>query len=79
MIDTMKRTTLFKTGRSVAVRIPKDWVRGVSDVVLEQREDGIFIHPQTRTLGDVAKECHRIGGSFPARKKQTETGIRWAE
>ncbi|MFP4069008.1 MAG: antitoxin [Opitutales bacterium] len=67
---------LFKTGRSVAVRIPKAWVSGVEEVYLENNGDQITIHPKRPTLAEASAACREIGGGFPDRMESGESGVR---
>ena len=75
MIDTMKSSKLFKTGRSRAVRLPKSWIEGVDEVTLEKREHEIIIRPKVRDLWQVAEECDD-GYGFPDRLPQSTSGVR---
>lgn len=75
----MKDTTLFKTGRSLAVRIPKEWVKGVHNVRLKKHPEGILICPQRKSLGEIAEECAQLGNDFPDRLPQSKTDIRWTQ
>ncbi|MGB0257720.1 MAG: antitoxin [Coraliomargarita sp.] len=72
----MKTAKLFETGRSRAIRLPKSWVTGVSEVTLERHEDHIVIRPRNPSLKHVAEACAEIGGEFPDRLPQSETGVR---
>jgi len=72
----MKAAKLFRTGGSVAVRIPKAWVQGVSEVNLERKGDAIVVHPHQRTLKELAEECGRLDGDFPDRLPQGKSGVR---
>lgn len=72
----MKATKLFKTGRSVAVRLPNAWVRNVEEVYLENDGDVITIHPKRPTLAEASAECRAIGGGFPDRIETGDSGIR---
>jgi len=72
----MKVAKLFKTGRSVAVRIPKAWIRDTEEVYLENSGDVIIIHPKRPTLAEASAECRAIGGGFPDRMESGESGVR---
>jgi len=73
---SMKKTRLFKTGRSLAVRLPKAWVEGTTEVILEHQGDSITIRPRPTSLKALAKQCQSLGKTFPDRLPQTETGVR---
>ena len=74
----MKTARLFKTGRSRAVRIPKDWIEGVEEVVLERKDGEIIIRPKTIDVWKVAEECDD-GYAFPDRLPQSESGVRFPQ
>jgi virulence-associated protein VagC len=74
-VYTMKTARLFKTGRSKAVRIPKAWVEGVTEVEMERQGSNILIKPRRRNLWQVAEECGEFGGELK-RLPQTKTGVR---
>ncbi len=75
----MKTAKLFKTGRSVAVRIPKAWVRDAEEVTLENHGGTIIMRRKLPTLREAADECAAIGGGFPDRLEGSASGIRvWA-
>ena len=71
----MKTAKVFSNGRSLAVRIPKDWLGGANEVEMERVGDSIQLRPCRCTLGEVA-------GRFRAdpveikRLPQTETAPR---
>jgi len=72
----MKTTKLFKTGRSVAVRIPKAWVGDTEEVTLENHGDVIIMRRKSPTLGEISTECAAIGGGFPDRLEGAASGVR---
>ncbi|TVR56065.1 MAG: AbrB/MazE/SpoVT family DNA-binding domain-containing protein [Puniceicoccaceae bacterium] len=72
----MKIAKLFRTGGSMAVRLPKAWVRDASEVVMERTGDAIIIRPRKRTLQDLARECQNLDGRFPDPLPQTRSGAR---
>ncbi len=76
MVCIMKTAKLFETGRSLALRLPKSWVRGVSEVSLERQGDHIIIRPRNPSLAGVAASCAEIGGDFPDRLPRTRSGQR---
>lgn len=78
LVDEMKTTKLFKTGRSRAVRLPKTWIEGVDEVVLEKKGEEIVIRPKRNDLWQVAEECDD-GYGFPDRLEQTESGVRFPQ
>ncbi len=46
----MKKLKLFKSGGSLAVRLPKSWIRGGEVVTLSKQGDSIIITPENNTL-----------------------------
>jgi|GEM_PF-1226843 len=53
---TMRTAKVFANGRSLAVRIPREWLGGADEVILEQVEGEVRIRPQLKTLGEFAAE-----------------------
>ena len=53
----MKTAKIFSNGRSLAVRIPRDWLGDAKEVELEHDGDTIHIRPRRTTLGELAKRC----------------------
>lgn len=76
MIDTMKTSRLFKTGRSKAVRLPKAWIGDITEVELERKGEKIIVRPKHSDLWQVAEECATLGGPTIKRLPQTKTGVR---
>ena len=72
----MKTAKLFKTGRSVAVRIPKAWVQNTEEVTLENKGEVIIMRRKLPSLGEAAAECAAIGGGFPDRLEGGASGVR---
>ncbi len=72
----MKTAKLFKTGRSVAVRIPKAWVQDTKEVTLENDGEVIVMRRKLHTLGEASAECAAIGGGFPDRLEGVTSGVR---
>jgi virulence-associated protein VagC len=78
MVYIMKTAKLFKTGRSRAVRLPKEWIEGVEEVTLEQTEGEIIIRPKNVDIWQVAEACDD-GYGFPDRLPQSESGVRFPQ
>ncbi len=53
---TMKTAKVFQNGRSMAVRIPRQWIEGVEEMELSRRGNDIVLTPVHRQLGDLAQE-----------------------
>jgi len=51
-----KETVLFKSGNSVAVRIPRDWVPACREVRLRKEGASIVITPKRERLVDLAAQ-----------------------
>jgi virulence-associated protein VagC len=75
-IYTMKTARLFKTGRSLAVRLPKDWIGEATEVEMERRGVDIILRPKQGDPWTVAEECGRYGKAVPKRLTPTKTGVR---
>jgi virulence-associated protein VagC len=72
----MKTARLFKTGRSLAVRLPKSWIGDAMEVEMERKGEAIILHLKQGDPWSVAEECAQYGKDVPKRLKQTKTGIR---
>ena len=57
----MRRTTVFMSGNSQAVRLPKDFRLADREVQIYRRDDEIVIRPIPKTIG----EAIRLLESFP--------------
>lgn len=75
-IATMKTARLFTTGRSKAIRLPKEWIGDATEVELERKGDTIIIHPRKADLWQIAEECAAFGNKNIDRLPQTKTGVR---
>ena len=51
----MRRTTVFKSGNSQAVRLPKDFQLADREVQIYRRGDEIVIRPFPKTLGEAVR------------------------
>ncbi len=62
------RTRLFKSGNSLAVRIPKElhFEALADDVEIERRGDSLIIRPVGRPLTNVLKKFRAFAGNFMA-------------
>jgi len=68
----MKTAKVFANGRSRAVRIPTEWLKGADQVELRRKGDSVMISPIRPTLGELA-EAYRKDPICIERKKQTTT------
>ncbi len=69
----MKKTKLFKSGGSLAVRLPKSWVRGGEVVTLSKQGDSIMITPENNSLLSIAEKFRKNGVIEAKRPKQPTT------
>jgi len=69
----MKKTKLFKSGGSLAVRLPKSWIRGGDVVTLSKQGDSIIITPDNNTLLSLAEKFRKNGVIEAKRPKQPTT------
>lgn len=67
---------MFKTGRSLAVRLPKGWIGDATEVEMERRGMDIILRPKQGDPWTVAEECAAYGSIAPKRLEQTKTGVR---
>lgn len=70
--DTMKTAKIFANGRSRAVRIPGEWLRGADEVEMRREGDSIILAPMRLSLGALA-QAYAKEPVFLARKVQTTT------
>jgi antitoxin VapB len=66
---TMKRETakVFKTGRSQAVRIPKQFRFETDEVLIERRGDSVILTPRPRSWKEYFASAPRLPADFPKR------------
>jgi len=65
----MKRgiAKVFKTGRSQAVRIPKQFRFATEEVLIEQRGDSVILTPRPRSWKEYFATAPRLPADFPKR------------
>ena len=51
---TTRMAKVFRNGRSEAVRIPKAWSLGCSEVQITRTTDGLLVRRPARTIADLA-------------------------
>ena len=68
----MKTAKVFANGRSRAVRIPTEWLKGADEVELRREGDSIILAPIRPTLGELADAFAEDPVALE-RKKQTKT------
>ena len=73
MYIQMKKAKLFKSGGSLAVRLPKAWIRGGEYVQLSQDGDSIVITPENNALLSLVKKFRKDGEIEFERLKQPKT------
>ena len=66
---SMKRATakVFKTGRSQAVRIPKQFRLATDEVLIERDGDRIILTPRPRSWKEYFATAPRLPADFPKR------------
>lgn len=69
----MKKAKLFKSGGSLAVRLPKSWIRGGDIVHLSKQGDSIVITPENNKLLRMAEKFRKDGVIDFERPRQTKT------
>ena len=75
-MDSLDVNLLDDSEDSVAVRIPKAWVRDARSAHLERHGGMIVLTTRPATLEDVASACADWGGEFPDRLPQSGSGVR---
>lgn len=73
MYIQMRKAKLFRSGGSLAVRLPKSWVRGGDVVHLSKQGDSIIITPQNNALLSLAEKFRKDGVIEFKRPKQPKT------
>ena len=67
----MTTAKLFKTGRSQAVRLPKEFRFEGKEVRIRRVGQGVLLEPMTTDLKELFRKLDAIGGSrFPDRPPQ---------
>ena len=67
----MATAKLFKTGRSQAVRLPKEFRFEGDEVRIRRVGNGVLLEPMTTDLEEVFRKIDAIGGTrFPDRPPQ---------
>jgi virulence-associated protein VagC len=69
----MKKTKLFRSGGSYAVRIPKDWLPASREVVLRREGKRIILSGEGEDLRDLARRFAAEGRITFERPKQPAT------
>ena len=69
----MKKAKLFKSGGSLAVRLPKAWIRGGDVVSLSIHGDSILITPENNALLSLAEKFRKDCVIEFERPKQPKT------
>jgi antitoxin VapB len=69
MANPKKRATakVFKTGRSQAVRIPKDYRFACDEVFIERDGDRVILTPKPRSWRDYFANARRFSDDYPDR------------
>jgi antitoxin VapB len=68
-IKAVKRETakVFKTGRSQAVRIPKQFRFATDEVLIERNGDSVILTPRPRSWKEYFASAPRLPSDFPKR------------
>ena len=61
----MSQTTVFQSGNSQAVRLPKEFRFKTKTVEIFRRGDEIVLRETPRTLGELIKNLPTLGDDFP--------------
>lgn len=69
----MKKAKLFKSGGSLAVRLPISWIRGGDVVNLSKQGDSIIIAPENNKPLSLAEKFRKNGVIEFERPKQPKT------
>lgn len=62
----MTQTTVFQSGNSQAVRLPKEFRFKSKTVEIFRRGDEIVLREKARSMGDLIKHLPLLGNDFPA-------------
>jgi antitoxin VapB len=62
----MTQTTVFQSGNSQAVRLPKEFRFKSKTVEIFRRGDEVVLREKPRTLGELIKHLPILGEDFPA-------------
>lgn len=61
----MAETTVFKSGNSQAVRLPKEFRFKSRTVEILRRGDEVVLREKARTMGELIEQLPVLGGDFP--------------
>jgi antitoxin VapB len=61
----MTQTTVFQSGNSQAVRLPKDFRFNSTTVEIFRRGNEVVLREVPRTMGDLIKHLPNLGDDFP--------------
>jgi antitoxin VapB len=61
----MPDTTVFQSGNSQAVRLPKEFRFSSKTVEIFRRGDEVVLREKPRTMGDLIKNLPDLGEDFP--------------
>ena len=64
--DTTTQTTVFQSGNSQAVRLPKGFRFQSKTVEIFRRGDEVVLREKPRTMGDLIKDLPNLGDDFPS-------------
>ena len=62
----MANTTVFQSGNSQAVRLPKEFRFSSKTVEIFRRGDEVVLREKKRTMGDLIKDLPDLGEDFPS-------------
>ena len=62
----MADTTVFQSGNSQAVRLPKEFRFSSKTVEIFRRGDEVVLREKRRTMADLIKDLPDLGDDFPA-------------
>jgi antitoxin VapB len=70
------KAKLFMSGRSQAVRLPKEFRFAGSEVSVKRVGAGVLLEPIAKTWDEVFAEIDALGGKFPKRPRQPKPAKR---
>jgi antitoxin VapB len=72
----MKTARLFRTGRSQAVRLPKEYRFEGSGVYIARMGSAVVLMPEKRTWDVLFEACSEFSEDFMAERNQPEQQVR---
>ena len=70
------KAKLFMSGRSQAVRLPKEYRFDGTEVKIRRVGSGVLLEPASKTWEETFIEIDALGGKFPKRGRQPKAAKR---